>query len=189
MKALAISGSPRKQGNTELLLNRCCETLSAQGVEAETVSLAGLSIKGCTGCGWCRENNVLDCVIKDDFQLLFQKMLEVDILVTGSPVYFGSATPEIMALLDRAGFVARSQNLFSRKVGGPVAVARRAGENFTYAQLLYWFTINDMIVPGSTYWNVGKAKAKGEILEDQEALSTIDRFAENLAWVAKQLKK
>lgn len=188
IKALAISGSPRKAGNTELLLQRCCETLATHHVDAETVSLSGLSVKGCTGCGWCRDNNAQDCVIKDDFQAVFAKMLQADILIVGSPVYFGSATPEIMALLDRAGFVARPHNLFSRKVGGPVAIARRAGENFTYAQLMFWFTINDMIVPGSTYWNVGQAKAKGEILDDHEALTTIDRFAENLAWVAQRLQ-
>ena len=189
MKALAISGSPRKECNTELLLQHCCKTLSAHWIDAETVSLAGLSMKGCMACNWCRESGAVDCVIKDDFQTLFDKMRQADILVVGSPVYFGSATPEIMALLDRAGYIGRPHNLFSRKVGGPVAVARRAGENFTYAQLLYWFTINDMVVPGSSYWNVGKAKAPGDILQDTEALQTMDRFAENLAWVAEKLNR
>ena len=115
-------------------------------------------------------------------------MLRADIIVVGSPVYFGSATPETMALLDRAGYVSRANgHLLSRKIGGPIAVARRAGHNFTYAQLMFWYTINDMIVPGSTYWNVGLAREAGAINEDAEALATIDRFADNLAWLAGKL--
>lgn len=187
MKALAISGSPRREGNTELLLRRCCDNLQQQGIDARCVSLAGKTLRGCIACNRCRETGMIDCAIQDDFQSLFPQMLEADILVVGSPVYFGSATPEMMALLGRAGYVARPHNLFSRKIGGPVAVARRAGENFTYAQLLYWFTINDMVVPGSTYWNIGHAKNKGDILEDAEALQTIDRFADNLAWLGQRL--
>jgi multimeric flavodoxin WrbA len=115
-------------------------------------------------------------------------MVEADILVVGSPVYFGSATPQIMALLDRAGYVSRANgNLFERKLGGPIAVARRAGQNFTFAQLLMWFMINDFVVPGSTYWNVGLANEPGKVLEDEEALRTADRFAENLAWLGERL--
>jgi multimeric flavodoxin WrbA len=116
-------------------------------------------------------------------------MQAADIIVVGSPVYFGSATPEMMALLDRAGYVSRANgHLLSRKLGGPIAVARRAGHNFTYAQLMFWFTINDMIVPGSTYWNVGLAGLPGKIAEDEECLRTIDRFAENLAWLAEKTR-
>ena len=90
-------------------------------------------------------------------------------------------------MLDRAGFVSRANgNLFSRKLGGPVAVARRAGQNFTYAQLMYWYMLADMIVPGSTYWNVGFGLAPGDIESDTEAFETIERFAENLAWLAKK---
>ena len=93
-----------------------------------------------------------------------------------------------MALLDRAGYVSRSNGgMLSRKIGGPIAVARRAGHNFTYAQLMMWYLVNDMVVPGSTYWNVGVARDPGEINNDAEALATIDRFADNLAWLAGKL--
>jgi len=109
-------------------------------------------------------------------------MLKTDFIIVGSPVYFGSATLELMALLDRAGYVAGANGkLFSRKIGGPISVTRRAGQNFTYAQLLFWYMINDMVVLGSTYWNVATACDPGDVLEDEEALGTIDRFAENLA--------
>jgi multimeric flavodoxin WrbA len=93
-----------------------------------------------------------------------------------------------MSLLDRAGYVSRANgNMLSRKLGGPVVVARRAGQNFTLAQLLYWYMINDMIVPGSTYWNVAFGMTPGEVNEDKEGIQTVTRFAENLAWLAKKI--
>jgi multimeric flavodoxin WrbA len=188
--ALAISGSPRQNGNTETLLRRCLDRLATHGVAGELVSLSGKTIRGCRACGGCAESRDQTCPgnSDDDFAPIFEKMVRADILVVGSPVYFGSATPETMALLDRAGYVSRANgHVFSRKIGGPVAVARRAGHNFTYAQLMFWFTINDMIVPGSTYWNVALAREPGAVSQDSEALATVDRFADNLAWLAEKL--
>ncbi len=186
MNAILISGSPRKDGNTICMLQHCAAELKARGITTEILSLSGKEIRGCRACGWCKEHaQEKRCVIQDDdFASVFQKMIEADIIVLGSPVYFGSATPVLMALLDRAGYVGRASSLFSRKLGGAVSVARRAGQNFTMAQLMYWFLINDMIVPGSTYWNVGFGAAKGEVEQDAEAIKTIKRFAENLAWLA-----
>src|ERR1035437_1179379 len=188
MYAVAISGSPRKQGNTETLLRRCLDGLAARGVPGELISLRDKTIKGCRACEICRRNKDKRCNTRDDdFHPVFEAMLKADIIVVGSPVYFGSAAPEMMALLDRAGYVAKANGaLFSRKRGGPIAVARRAGHNFTYAQLLLWYMINDMIVPGSSYWNVALAREPGKVLEDTEALATVDRFAENLAWLGQR---
>jgi multimeric flavodoxin WrbA len=188
MYAVAISGSPRKKGNTETLLERCLAGLAGKGIKGELVSLRDKTIKGCRACEICRRNRDRQCNTKDDdFHPIFEVMQKADIIVVGSPVHFGSATPEMMAVLDRAGYVSRANgNLFSRKLGGPVAVARRAGQNFTYAQLLMWFMINDMVVPGSSYWNVAVAREPGKVVEDAEALATVDRFAENLAWLAER---
>ncbi|MBD3393345.1 MAG: flavodoxin family protein [Chitinivibrionales bacterium] len=190
MKAVLISGSPRAGGNTETLVTRCADRLRKAGIDAEVVSLRGKTIRGCTACGTCRKTRDLTCSIKtDDFHEVFDAMKSADILVVGSPVYFGSATPETMALLDRAGYVSRGNgNIFSRKIGGPIAVARRAGQNFTYAQILYWFTINDMIVPGSSYWNIAFGKGPGDVAGDDEGLQTVDRFTENIAWLAGKLQ-
>jgi multimeric flavodoxin WrbA len=190
MHAVAISGSPRKSGNTEVLLQRCLAGLATKGITGDLISLRDKTIKGCRACAMCSRNRDKQCNTKDDdFHPIFAAMQSADIIVVGSPVYFGSATPEMMALLDRAGYVSRANgHLFSRKLGGPIAVARRAGHNFTYAQLMFWFTINDLIVPGSTYWNVGLAGLPGEIAEDEECLRTIDRFAENLAWLAEKTR-
>jgi len=103
-------------------------------------------------------------------------------------VYFGSATGELTALLDRAGYVARKNgNLFARKVGGAVVVARRIGQNFTLAQLLMWFMINGMVVPGSSYWNIAFGKNPGDVREDDEGVETVREFAENLAWLCERI--
>ena len=185
MHAVAISGSPRKKSNTEILLRRCLDGLAKSGITGELITLRDKTIKGCRACETCRRKKDKRCNTRDDdFHPVFEAMLKADIIVVGSPVYFGSATPEMMALLDRAGYVAKvNGDLFSRKLGGPVAVARRAGHNFTYAQLMFWFMINDMVVPGSTYWNVATAGARGQVKEDAEAMATIERFADNLAWL------
>ena len=189
MHAIAISGSPRKDGNTDTLLRRCLEQLAKQGIGGDFVTLRDKTIKGCRACATCSRLKDKTCNTKDDdFHPVFEAMQRADIIVVGSPVYFGSAAPELMALLDRAGYVSRANgHLFSRKIGGPITVARRAGHNFTYAQLAFWFTINDMIVPGSTYWNVALARDPGAVKDDAEALATIDRFADNLAWLAERL--
>jgi multimeric flavodoxin WrbA len=188
MKAIAISGSPRKNGNTEKLMNYGLEVLKENDIDTELISLRNKNLKACIACGACKRNANMKCVLKDEaFDEIFEKMCQSDIIIVGSPVYFGSATSQITSLLDRAGYVSRANgNLFSRKFGGPVVVARRAGQNFTYAQLAYWYMINDMIVPGSTYWNIGFGAAEGEVDEDEEAIATVERFAENLAWLAKR---
>lgn len=188
MKAIAICGSPRKNGNTETMLRRCGEQLAVAKIETEFVSLRDKTIAPCKACGTCKKLKNKTCAIKDDLNDILAKVVAADIIILGSPVYFGSATPEIKALIDRVGYVSRSNgNLLSRKIGGPITVARRAGQNFTYAQLSFWYTVNDMILVGSTYWNVAAGRAEGEVLDDEEGLETIDRFAENLIWLAKKL--
>ncbi len=187
MNAIGISASPRTQSNTTTLINRCLSRLQQENIETKLITLSGKKIAPCSACMWCRsEDGDGGCVIKDDdFHPIFERMKSADIIVTGSPVYFGSATPQLMSLLDRAGYISRAQGqLFSRKIGGPIAVARRAGQNFTYAQQLYWFTINDMIVAGSTYWNIAFGKGGADVDNDEEGMKTIDRFAENIAWLA-----
>ncbi len=189
MLAIAICGSSRTQGNTEILLEKALNVLESEGIPGQLVRLSDKTILPCAACDGCGRQKDKACTVKDDdFHEVFEVMLRSEIIIVGSPVYFGSATPQMMALLDRAGYVSRANGgLFERKLGGPIAVARRAGQNFTYAQLLYWYMINDMIVPGSTYWNVAFGQAIGDVNQDAEGLETIARFAENLAWLAKKL--
>ncbi len=191
MQAILISGSSRKDGNTAYLAKRCMAKLETEGIACEHIQLTDPeAIKPCHACSGCFKTKDKTCVMKDDgFHEVFNKMIEADIIVLGSPVYFGSASPQLMALLDRAGYVSRANGeLFARKIGGPIAVARRAGQNFTYAQLMFWLMLAGMVVPGSTYWNVGFGLRKEDIQEDEEALKTIDDFADNLAWLAKKTR-
>ncbi len=190
MKAIAINGSARPEGNTRMLLQTCLDVLDENGISGELVSLARNPVKPCKACGTCFKKKDNRCIMQDDaFQDIYDKMRDADIIVVGSPVYFGSATADLTALLDRAGYVGRANgNVFSRKPGGAVVVARRAGQNFTLAQLLYWFYIMDMVVPGSTYWNIGFGREPGEVADDAEAVATVKRFAENLAWLAEKTR-
>jgi multimeric flavodoxin WrbA len=188
MKVIAICGSPRPRGNTWHLLQEAIKVLTQQGIDTEYISLHDKDIRPCLACEKCaKEKN--RCAQEDDFNALYQVMAQADGLIVGSPVYFGSATPNIMALLDRAGDVARmGDNVFARKVGSPITVARRAGVNFTYAQLLYFFMIMGMVVPGSTYWPIAFGRAPGEVTKDEEGMKTVTTLAENIAWLLKKVR-
>jgi multimeric flavodoxin WrbA len=187
MKVLAISGSPRLQGNTRLLLQETLKVLEGHGIATEYLSLHGKDIRPCLACMKCSEDKNR-CAQEDDFMPVYEAMVEADGLIVGSPVYFGSATPNLMALLDRAGFVARmADNPFFRKVGSPIVVARRAGVNFTYAQLQFWFCIMGMVTPGSSYWPIAYGLKPGDAASDTEGLKTITDLADNMAWLLKKL--
>ncbi|MFA7693010.1 MAG: flavodoxin family protein [Candidatus Hydrogenedentes bacterium] len=190
MHAVAINGSARLNGNTSTLLRVCLDVLEVAGISGELIQLAENPIRPCKACGTCFVMKNNECITKKDaFHEVYEKMRQADILLLGSPVYFGSATADLMALLDRAGYVGRANgNVFSRKIGGPIVVARRAGQNFTLAQLLFWFMIMDMVVPGSSYWNVGFGRLQGEVSEDTESVETVRHFAENLVWLAGKLR-
>lgn len=188
MKTLCIVGSPRKDGNTNALINHATSVLNEKGVETEVLQISDYTIAPCTGCRACfkQEADEKRCVIKDDFEPVFGKMKEADGLIIGSPTYFGSATPDIMALLDRAGYISMANGrVFDRKVGGTVAISRRAGHCFTNVQLLQWFMINGFIVPGSLYWNIAIAGAAGEkdLDKDEEGVKNIKHFAAEMAWL------
>ena len=163
MKVLAICGSPRPEGNTWQLLHQALKVLEQQGIATEFISLHDKRILPCTACLTCAKDKNR-CVQEDDFMPVFTAMTQADGLLVGSPVNFGSATPNLMALLDRAGYVARQgDNVFNRKVGSPLVVARRAGVNFTYSQLQLWFCIMGMYVPGSSYWPIAYGLKPGDV--------------------------
>jgi len=189
MRVLGISGSPRHGGNTDFLVNKALGILADEGLETEFLSLADRPIKPCTACGGCSAKDQVRCTLEDPaFEGIIEKFAAADGILVGSPVYFSSATPQTIALMDRVGYVARRHpELLRRKVGAAIAVARRAGQNFTFAQLNYFFLLSEMIVPGSTYWNVAVAREKGEVENDAEGLKTIETLAHNMAWLMKKL--
>lgn len=191
MKVLAVCGSPRRNGNTEGLLRLAATELEKYGVETELLLLAGRNVKPCVACYGCVQRKDGTCTQNDpEFDELALKFHDLDGLLLGSPVYFGSATAQMVALMDRVAFLNRAggPNYLSRKVGAALAVARRAGENFTFAQLNYYFGVLDMVTVGSTYWNIVIAQRPGDFQKDEEGVKTIERLAENMAWALNELR-
>jgi multimeric flavodoxin WrbA len=190
MNVLGISGSPRRGGNTDFLIHTALETLAGEGIQTDFFSLADRRIQPCLACQGCFDSDTIHCVQDDPaFDGVLEKFIAADGILVGSPVYFGSATPQVMALLDRVGYVARRHpEVLRRKVGASIVVARRAGQNFTFAQLNYFFLISEMIVPGSTYWNVAFGREKGEVQNDKEGIDTVTNLARNMAWLLKKVR-
>ncbi len=187
MRIIGIVGSPRIRGNTELLVEETLKAAEEEGATVKLIRLAGKEIKPCDGCLSCRKTK--RCHIEDDFDAVFEEMKKADGIILGTPVYFGSATPIIKALIDRAGYVSISLGrVFENKVGAPIAVARRAGQCFTFSQLLFFYLHQGMIVPGSTYWNIAFGREKGEVLKDKEGLETMRNLGKKIAWLISKLK-
>ncbi|MGL4594028.1 MAG: flavodoxin family protein [Thermoguttaceae bacterium] len=188
MKVIGISGSPRLGGNTEIAIRKGLEILEQDGIETEFVSLAALPVLPCVACYGCLKQTAPKCVLKDpNFDVILEKIIAADGILVGSPVYFGSATPQIVSLLDRVGFVTRPHHTLRHKVGASIAVARRAGQNFTFSQLNFFFLIAEMIVPGSTYWNIAFGLKQGDISNDTEGLQTVVDLAHNMSWLLKKI--
>jgi multimeric flavodoxin WrbA len=189
MKVLGIAGSLRPKSNTLEYVEKALGVFNEAGLETTLISLRGKEIKPCNGCYDCVKKGY--CTIKgDDFDEILAEIREAEGLILGSPVYLSSVVPQMMALLARATFVAYWNDKFlSGKVGGPITVARRAGHNVAFSQLLLWFFINGVTVPGSTYWNVGMAGAGGarDAENDQEGLETVVNFAGNMVQVMNKI--
>jgi multimeric flavodoxin WrbA len=186
LKVLLISGSPKAEGNTAQLIRECARVIEAEGVETETITFFERKIESCTACGKCTELGY--CTLEDSLNEIMQKLRPAQGFIVGSPVYFGTARGDVMAALQRIGYVSRMTDRFlAGKVGGPIAVARRGGHTFTLQEMLMFFLINDMIVPGSSYWNMVFGRLPGEVWQDQEGIETIRHFAGNVANLVKRL--
>jgi multimeric flavodoxin WrbA len=190
MKVVAFNGSARKDGNTAVLVNRVLRILEVEGIETEFIQLAGQQIRGCTACRACFEKRNQRCVITDDnVNTYIQKMVESDGVILGSPTYFGMMSPEMKALIDRAGFVARANSdMFRYKTGAAIVAVRRAGGMTTFDAINNFFLINQMIIPGSSYWNIGIGNKMGEVEKDEEAMKTMDDLGRNMAWLIKKTR-
>jgi multimeric flavodoxin WrbA len=179
LKVIAFNGSARKDGNTAILIKQALRELEREGIETELVQLAGAQIHGCIACSECFETRDQCCVVTDDaVNEYIAKMLHADGIILGSPTYFADITPELKALIDRAGMVARANgDMFQRKVGAAVVTMRRAGAIHAF----------DSINPGSSYWNIGIGHAIGEAENDAEGMATMTTLGKNMAWLLKKL--
>ena len=189
MKAVAFNGSPRKGGNTEILIRKVFVELESAGISTELVQVGGKALRGCTGCCKCREMKNNTCVIKtDDMNSYIGKAVAADIIILGSPTYFADVTSEMKALIDRVGFVTRGNgSILKDKIGAAVVVARRAGSTHAFDSMNHFFQISSMIVVGSTYWNLGIGREIGEVEKDQEAAENMSDLGKRIAWLAKKI--
>ncbi len=190
MKVIAFNGSARKDGNTAILLNTVLEELKAEGIETELYSLAGKPIQGCIACYKCFKNKDRKCSVdKDVINECIAKMVEADGILLGSPTYFADVTAGMKALIERCGMVARANSdLFQRKVGAGVVAVRRAGSIHVFNSLNHFFLIGQMIIPGSSYWNIAMGREPGEVRNDAEGMQTMQNLGRNMAWLLKKIR-
>jgi multimeric flavodoxin WrbA len=190
IKVAGICGSPRPNGNTEQLLSFCLNRVEELGGQTKLITLHDKEVRGCIACVKCREITDRKCHgHADDFNNIADEIYSADGLILASPVYFSTPTPEILAVVHRLGYVSRgNKGLLRGKAGAAIAVARHSGQNFTLASMNFFFYINEMVQPGSTYWNIAFGRNKGEVLNDTEGLETVKRTAENMFDLIKKLK-
>jgi len=190
MRVVLFNGSPRPDGNTALLLRAVADELEKAGAKTEFVQVGGRALRGCAACFRCADAMDRKCALPDDgVNEWIGKMAEADGIVLGSPVYFGTVTAEMKALMDRCGMTCRMNgDLLRRKAGAAVVAVRRAGGMCAFDTLNHFFTIAEMVIPGSSYWNVAFGLEKGEAAADEEGMATMRRLGENMAWLIKKLK-
>ena len=189
MKVVGFNGSPRKKGNTQILLTKVFAELEQEGIETELIQLGGKKIKGCSSCYKCFQNLDKRCSMDNDvLNGYLEKMLEADGILLGSPVYFSNMTAELKALIDRAGLVGTANGgLFKHKVGAAVVAARRAGAVTTFDAINHFFLYGQMFVPGSSYWNVVIGLNPGDVEGDAEGMGILKNLGVNMAYLMKKI--
>jgi len=189
MKVVAFNGSPRKNGNTSLMIREVFKVLEKEGIECELIQIGGQLIRGCQGCGKCRELQNKKCIFDDDIiNECIAKMIEADGIIIGSPTYFAALTSETKAFIDRVGYVTRGNGvLLKGKVGAAVTAVRRAGGLNVFQAINNFILISEMNIPGSSYWNLGIGREIGEVQDDEEGMKTMETLGTNMAWLMKKL--
>lgn len=186
MKVIAFNGSPRKDGNTTILINHVLRELEKEGVETELVQLSGKEIRGCIACYKCFENKDQHCAVKNDIaNECIEKMIKAEGILLGSPVYFTDVTAEMKALIDRAGFVSMANGgMYKNKVGATVVAVRRSGAIHTLDTMNHFFLAGQMIIIGR---GIGVGRDKGEVDKDEEGMQAVKALGQSMAWLLKKL--
>ena len=186
MNVVLLNGSPRKEGNTKQALLIIAAELNEEGIETEIINLGGHVFSGCRACGGCGRNKDGKCVIDDGMNDIINSVFNADGLVIGSPTYFANVTTEVKAFIDRCGYVSKScGGLLKGKSGAAAVVARRAGADFVYAAINFFFGIAEMPIATSSYWNLALARDIGEMQKDEEGIRTFKTLGKNLASLIK----
>jgi multimeric flavodoxin WrbA len=190
MKVVALNGSARKDGNTAILINLVFDELKKEGIETELIQLAGHPIAGCIACYKCFKNKNRRCSVdKDMLNDIIEKMLQADGVILGSPTYFADVTSGMRAFIERCGFVARANDyMFKYKVGAGVVAVRRAGAIPAFNSIMLFLHYMQMMIPGSSYWNIAIGRDPGEVLKDEEGIQTMKTLGQNMAWLLKKVR-
>jgi len=188
MKVIGFNGSPRKGGNTAILINHVFREIEKEGIETELVQLSGEHIHGCIACYKCFENKDRRCAVKNDLANEYiEKMTNAQGIILGSPVYFNDVTPEMKALIDRAGFVSIANGgMYTNKVGGAVAAVRRSGAVYTADTMCHFLMIQEIFIVGRV---IGVGREKGEVKKDEEGLKLAEALGQRMAWLLKKLNQ
>jgi multimeric flavodoxin WrbA len=189
MKVVAFNGSSRKDSNTAILVKTVLDELGKEGIDTEFIQLAGESLRGCIACRKCFERKDRRCAVDaDNLNEYLAKMIEAQGIILGSPVYFTDVSANMKALIERCGYVsAANGGLLKRKVGAAVVAVRRAGAVHTFDTINHLFLHAQMIVVGSSYWNLGIGRETGEVQGDAEGLGTMKTLGQNIAWVLSKM--
>jgi len=189
MKVLGICASARKNGNTAIMMRKVFEALEKEGIETELVQFAGTVIEPCKACWACAGRG--NCVHKNDcFREVFEKMKEADGVLLGSPSYSANVSANMQAFLERAAVVCDlNPGLVKHKVGAAVAAARRAGPLQAIDTMNHFFLNHEMVVAGSTYWNMAYRRLPGEVEKDKEGMANMQNLGENMAFLLKAIEK
>jgi multimeric flavodoxin WrbA len=186
MKVVAFNGSPRKDGNTSILIRHLFNELEKESIGTELVQLSEKEIRGCIACYKCIENKDQRCAVKNDAANEYiEKMLGAEGIILGSPVYFNDVTPELKALIDRTGYVARAnRRMFRNKVGAAVAAVRRSGAAHAIDTMNHFFLSGEMILVGRA---IGMGREKGEVEKDEEGMRLVKTLGQRMAWLLKKI--
>jgi multimeric flavodoxin WrbA len=186
MKIIGINGSPRKGGNTTILINTVFGELNKQGIDTELIELSGKNIKPCLACMKCFQSGDHKCVMNDEFREAYLKIAEADGLLLGSPVYNASITSQMKAFIDRLGF-ASFDGALKHKVGASVVAVRRGGAISAFDTLNHFFAEHEMFIVGSVYWNMVHGMNVGDVENDHEGIANMKNLGENMAWLLKKI--
>jgi multimeric flavodoxin WrbA len=186
MKVIGFNGSPRKDGNTSILIEHVFGELEKQNIRTELVQLSDKEIRGCIACYKCIENKDRRCAVKNDAANEYiEKMLGAEGMILGSPVYFQDVTPEMKALIDRTGYVARANGrMFKDKVGASVAAVRRSGAVHTLDTINHFFLSGEMIIAGRV---IGVGRERGEVEKDEEGVQLAKTLGQRMTWLLKKI--
>ena len=184
MKVILINGSPNAKGCTYTALEEVSKTLKSEGMDTEIIHVGHKDIRGCIGCRQCKTKG--KCVFNDIVNDIAPKFKECDGIVIGSPVYFASANGTLVSFIDRLFYSMTADK--TMKVGAAVVSCRRGGNSATFDELNKYFTISQMPIASSQYWNMVHGNSPEEVQQDLEGLQTMRTLGKNMAFLIKSIQ-